>query len=199
MFGEYKDTYFGNYLEAMNYADYAFGIFIEELKNKGLYEDTVLIVFGDHYGMGMYEEDMEKFIKEENISYNDVTSHINYTNVVCGMKIPGVSNRKIETPVSKLDIKPTLLMISGVKDDFSLGVSMFSSKDYAVINNETIVNDKYCYYNEEWHYIDTGEEVDLNNLEKAEKEKLIKYVQNMRLELDISSSIIINNLFNGIF
>ena len=27
--GEYKDTYFGNYLEAVNYADYAFGKFIE--------------------------------------------------------------------------------------------------------------------------------------------------------------------------
>ena len=40
---------------------------------------------------------------------------------------------------------------------------------------------------------------DLSNLENEEKEKLIQYVQNMRLELDISSSIIINNLFNGIF
>lgn len=199
MFGEYKDTYFGNYLESMNYADYAFGIFIEELKNKGLYEDTVIIVFGDHYGMGMYEENMEKFIQEMNPKYNDTTSHINYTNVACGIRIPKMESRKIETPVSKLDIKPTLLMLSGIKDNFSLGMSMFSSKDYAVINNESIVNDKYCYYNEEWHYTDTGEAVDLSNLENEEKEKLIQYVQNMRLELDISSSIIINNLFNGIF
>ena len=30
--GKYKDTYFGNYLEAVNYADYAFGILIDELK-----------------------------------------------------------------------------------------------------------------------------------------------------------------------
>ena len=44
---KYKDTYFGNYLEAVNYADYAFGIFIDELKDEGLYDDTVIFIFGD--------------------------------------------------------------------------------------------------------------------------------------------------------
>ena len=29
--GKYKGTFFGNYLESVNYADYAFGIFIDEL------------------------------------------------------------------------------------------------------------------------------------------------------------------------
>ena len=29
---KYKDTFFGNYLEAVNYADYAFGILIDKLK-----------------------------------------------------------------------------------------------------------------------------------------------------------------------
>ncbi|MCI8620794.1 MAG: sulfatase-like hydrolase/transferase [Clostridia bacterium] len=46
--GKYKNTMFGNYLEAVNYADYAFGIFIEELKEKDLYDDSVILVFGDH-------------------------------------------------------------------------------------------------------------------------------------------------------
>ena len=64
--GEYKGISFGNYLEAVNYADYAFGTFIQELKDKGLYDDSVIIVFGDHYGMGMYDWDMTEFIDEAN-------------------------------------------------------------------------------------------------------------------------------------
>ena len=40
MYGKYKGSYFGNYLEAVNYADYAFGEFIKQLKQEGLYEDT---------------------------------------------------------------------------------------------------------------------------------------------------------------
>ena len=38
--GKYKYSFLGNYLEAVNYADYAFGVFIDELKEAGLYDDT---------------------------------------------------------------------------------------------------------------------------------------------------------------
>lgn len=51
MYGKYKGSYFGNYLEAVNYADYAFGEFIKQLKQEGLYEDTAILVFGDHNGI----------------------------------------------------------------------------------------------------------------------------------------------------
>ena len=43
--GKYKDTFFGNYLEAVNYADYAFGILIDKLKEANLYDDTVILLF----------------------------------------------------------------------------------------------------------------------------------------------------------
>ena len=105
---------------------------------------------------------------------------------------------KIDTPVSKLDIKPTLLEISGIDDNFSLGESMFSTKDYAVISNGTIVTNNY-YYDGTWYYIDNGNEIDLETIDDDLRKKLDKYVENMETELDISKSIIINNLFNGKF
>lgn len=193
--GEYKETQLGNYLEAVNYADYAFGVFIDLLKQNDLYDDTVILVFGDHTGLNMDNEEMEKFIKEIDEEYNDISKRINYVNVICGMKIPGIDNLKIELPVSKLDIKPSLLQISGIKDNFSLGRSMFSTKDYAVINIGDIVTEKYYYYTDTWYYIDSGEKVDTNFISEEDKNKLEKYVENMKLELDISRSIPINNLF----
>lgn len=192
--GDLKDEFLGNYLEAVNYADYAFGILLDELKTNELYDDTVIIVYGDHYGMPMENEDMEDFIKLVNPNYNEISKYINYTNVLCGMKIPGVESKKIERVISKVDIKPTLLELSGIEDDFSLGESMFSSKNYAVISNGNIVTQEYYFLNDSWYYINSGEEVDMENLDIQTKEILLEYEENMRLELDISNSIPINNL-----
>lgn len=79
---KYKDTLFGNYLEAVNYADYAFGVFINELKNAGLYDDTVILVYGDHAGLQMYNEEMLDYIGL-NMTLNDIKTQINYSNVLC--------------------------------------------------------------------------------------------------------------------
>ncbi len=114
--GEYKDTYFGNYLEAVNYADYAFGIFLEELKKEDLYDDTAILVFGDHNGLSMYQEEMMDFLKQKNPNLDDIDLKLNYIRVACGFKIPGIEKQKIEKTVSKLDIKPTLTYLAGIED-----------------------------------------------------------------------------------
>lgn len=75
--GKYKDTYFGNYLEAVNYADYAFGIFIERLKQADLYNNTAILIYGDHNGLTMYDEEMIDFLKQTNPEINDVKIKLN--------------------------------------------------------------------------------------------------------------------------
>lgn len=190
--GKYKNTLFGNYLEAVNYADYAFGIFIDELKKSNLYEDTVILVYGDHAGMQMYNEEMLDYIRKyEDI--NDVQVQINYSNVICGLKIPGVDSMKIDKPVSKLDVKPTLTEICGIEDEFSLGKSMFSNKQFVGLNNERIITDKY-FYNGEWYLIETGEMLNFDSLDEEIKGKLNYYKECLKKELDISLAINILNL-----
>ncbi len=191
---ELLGTFFGNYLEAVNYADYAFGIFIDELKEKGIYDDLTLIVFGDHNGMDMDQEEMQKFIKQVNPEYNEIDAKINFVNVLCGMKIPGIESQKIEYPVSKIDIKPTLLEVSGIEDNFSLGDSMFSNKKIASISNHDIVTENYYYCDNNWYEIESGKIVDVDTLDEKTRCKLAEYVYNTELELEISSSILINNL-----
>lgn len=193
--GKYEGTQFGDYLKAANYADYAFGIFVNELKEKNLYDDSVILVFGDHYGPVIDDEEMEDFIREINPNYNKIQSKINYVNVLAGIKVPGMQNIKLEKVVSKIDIKPTLLELSGIKDDFSLGKNIFgSSKDIVSISNGDIVTDKYYYSNDEWYYIETGETLQLESLEELEIARLEAYTEITKLELDISHSIAINNL-----
>lgn len=193
---EYRGMYFGNYLEAVNYADYAFGIFIDELKKAGLYDDTVILVYGDHAGLQMYNCEMMDFIREVNPSLNDIETQVNYTNVLCGLKIPGVEPTKINKPTSRLDIKPTLMEICGIEDEFSLGVSMFSNKDFVCINNGRIITDKY-FYDGRWYLIASGEEIDINNMPQEEREKLDFYSDCLQKELDISLSVNLLNLLKN--
>ena len=191
--GKYKDTFFGNYLEAVNYADYAFGILIDKLKEANLYDDTVILLFGDHNGLDMYNEDMLEFLKEVDSDLTDTDIKLNYIRVVCGMKIPGIENIKIEKPVSKLDIKPTFAYLIDGDAGFSLGTNMFARKDFICLNNERIVTSRY-YFDEKWYRIKDGEEIYLEELPQDERELLEDYYENMRKELDMSISISINNL-----
>lgn len=190
---EYRDEFFGNYLEAVNYADYAFGIFIDNLKKEGIYDDSVILVFGDHAGLQMYNLEMEDFIKEKKPDLNDIQTQINYSNILCGMKIPGVEAMKIDKPVSKLDLKPTLTQICGIEDQFSLGTSVFSDKDFVCLNNGRIITDRY-FYDGDWYSIETGEQLEMASIPDEEMGKLNNYCDCLENELDISLSVNILNL-----
>ena len=194
--GKYKGSYFGNYLEAVNYADYTFGILIDELKKAGLYEDTAILVFGDHNGMNMYNDEMIDFLKILNPELTDVDIKLNYTRVACGLKIPGVEHIKIEKPVSKLDIKPTLAYLCGIEDGFSLGTNMFASKEFVSLNNERIIGRRY-YYDENWYDKETGKMIYMEQVDNDTKKLLEQYYNYMKTELDISNSISVNNLLEN--
>lgn len=192
--GDLAGTEFGNYLEAVNYADYAFGIFIDELKKAGLYDDTVIIVFGDHYGVQMYDENFIKFLGYSRNNYNDARMQFEFSNVVCGIRIPGVSNIEVNEPVSKLDVKPTLAQICNIDDTFSLGTSIFNRDSYVAINNGKVITKDYYYDADSWYVIETGEKLDMDSLPEEEKEKLNLYVDEALIEIEISNSVVVNNL-----
>jgi phosphoglycerol transferase MdoB-like AlkP superfamily enzyme len=195
--GDLTGTELGNYLEAVNYADYAFGIFIDLLKEKGLYDDTVIVVFGDHYGMQMYDEDLINFLGYDKNDFNDARMQYEFSNVLCGMRIPGQENLTISEPVSKNDIKPTLAQICNLDDTFSMGTSIFNRNSYVAVNNGKIITKDYYYDGDKWLILDTGETLDMNEISEDEKELLEKYVNGAITELDISNSVMINNLLQN--
>lgn len=191
--GKYKDTFFGNYLEAVNYADYAFGTFIDELKEANLYDNTIILLYGDHNGIDMYNEEMLDFLRQTKPDFNDVDIKLNYIRVACAMRIPGIENLTIEKPVSKLDIEPTFEYLIDGNSGVSLGTNMFARKDFICLNNERIVTSRY-YYDENWYRRIDGQEVNMDDIPEDEKELLEEYYNDMKEELGISTSISINNL-----
>ena len=189
--GKYSGTFFGNYLRAVNYADYAFGLFIDELKKSGLYDDTVILLYGDHNGIDMYNEEMIEFLNQTGPDINDVEIKLNYIRVAAGMKLPGVEHLMIEKPVNKLDVKPTICYLFGLDSKFSLGTNMFAAKDFISLNNKRMVTSRY-YFDEKWYSIKSGEE--LADVDDDTRKLLERYYNQMERELEISNSVSINNL-----
>lgn len=58
LFPQDKDTIFGNYINSAAYTDYALGEFFEQLKEEGLYDNSIIALYGDHLGLTKTDEEI---------------------------------------------------------------------------------------------------------------------------------------------
>lgn len=92
----------GDYLAAMNYTDYALGTFIDRLKQEGLWDDTVLVVYGDHFGLQPQANDPAFIESQLGIKYDPNVSRFNIPLII---HVPGDDKGKvIEQAGGQLDI-----------------------------------------------------------------------------------------------
>lgn len=69
----YEGTLVGDYIRAQNYADYCLGQLIDELKEKGLWEDSLLMLYGDHLGLPLHSMDERDLALTKEILGHDYT------------------------------------------------------------------------------------------------------------------------------
>ena len=189
---DFEDETFKNYLISCNFVDYAFGKFIKELEETGLLDNSIIVVYGDHGGSITNVEDIKKLYNDNNIEYSDFEDHFKELHVPFGIKIPGVENDEtIERSVSKIDIKPTILDLLGLEDEFSIGKSIFTNKDYSFIKGLGIVTSSNYSVNDEFYDREKTEKVEIN-------ETLNQLVAQMEEEIYLSDTIIKNNLIKDI-
>ena len=66
---EDKNSLFGHYLQTIRYTDEAFGDLIRLLKENGMYDNTMIVIYGDHQGMNLETRavryKMSKFLGKE--------------------------------------------------------------------------------------------------------------------------------------
>lgn len=104
---EDEGTTFGGYLQTIRYTDEAFGKLIEYLKEAGLYEDTMIVIYGDHQGMNMetpsVKSSMSRFLGKE-YNFDEML------NVPLIIHIPGLGEAEtIDTVGGQVDILPTIM------------------------------------------------------------------------------------------
>ncbi|MBM6997599.1 Lipoteichoic acid synthase 1 [compost metagenome] len=113
----YQDNMVGDYLRAQSYADYALGQFIQDLKQRGIWDNSVVMIYGDHLGLPMYSLDKHGLELMKEIYGRDY-SYIDMINIPLLIHAPGVNTPAVMNNVGgQVDILPTVANLLGVNLD----------------------------------------------------------------------------------
>ena len=198
---EDEDTKFGSYLQTVRYTDEAIGQFIEDLKAEGLYEDTIIALYGDHHGLNCGMDDVRERLSlflDKEYDYDEML------NVPLIIHIPGSGiKEKISTTGGQIDFMPTMANLMGLEPDdtFIMGQDLINSKDGFVafttylFEGSFVSNDVIFQISREgvftgsraWNIV-TGLETDYNMYrDEYERAILIKKMSKEILEQDLIS------------
>lgn len=199
-----EGTKLGNYFKSIHYADSALGELIDGLEEKGLLDNTVVVLYGDHDAR-LPKKDYEKmynfnfetneFIDEEDENYRVIDSYqyelerrvpfIIWAHDMEGTKM----NREITNVMGMYDVMPTIGNMLGFYNKYALGHDMFNinENNIVVFPNGNWVTNKMYYNSQKAAYLPLtdapiSEEEISNNTEYANK------------LLDVSNNIIVFNL-----
>ncbi|MGN1272070.1 MAG: LTA synthase family protein [Lactobacillus sp.] len=141
------DQTINNYFVTAHYLDEAIREFFNYLKSSGLYKNTMVVIYGDHYGLSNSEnETLAPIIGESSDTWNT------YNNVqmqrvpfmIHANNLKGQINHEIG---GEIDVLPTLLHLLGVntKGYAQFGEDLLSKnrQNWVVFRNGTIVSEKY--------------------------------------------------------
>ncbi|CAM3938610.1 LTA synthase family protein [Bacillus paramycoides] len=182
---------FDRYIVTARYLDESIKNFIERLKAEGLYDDSIIVLYGDHYGISeKHNRAMAQFLEKDQITEFDT---LNLQRTPLYIHVPGQKEgQTISKPTGQIDMKPTILNLLGVDttNDIRFGHDMFSDEytGFVVFRDGSFVTDKYAYTNHTFYNRETGEIVDLP---KKEAQEMINRAQN---ELRMSDKIIEGDL-----
>lgn len=104
----------GNYLQAINYTDEAIGTFIDQLQQRGLYENSIITIYGDHRAIpnGVAEND-----KQMAGLLGHVYTYDESLNVPLIIHLPGSGINETNITVGgQMDFLPTMLNLLGIRE-----------------------------------------------------------------------------------
>jgi lipoteichoic acid synthase len=145
----YKDTLVGDYIQAQNYADYSLGLFIDKLKKNGLWDQTVLIIYGDHLGLPLYSlDEHEKNLMKE--IYLRPYQFSEMLNIPLLLIVPGITEAKVMPQTGgQVDLFPTLANLLGIslQNHIHFGQDILNEKNNLLpqryyLPSGSFVNDK---------------------------------------------------------
>jgi lipoteichoic acid synthase len=150
------------YFQTARYMDESVKILFDELKAKGLYEDSIIVMYGDHYGISEnHNEAMSQYLGKEITPFESAQLQ----RVPMFIHMPGSDQGEVVEEVSgQIDIRPTLLHLLGVETskDMQLGADVFSKdhEEFVVFRDGRFVTDKVVYAGNVCYDKETGEETD---------------------------------------
>ena len=188
-----QDETINGYFATANYLDSSIKAFFDYLKESGLYKNSIIVLYGDHYGISNSRNPALAPLLGKNSetwsSYdNAMLQRVPYMVVIPGMDKGGI----IDTYGGEIDMLPTLEHLLGIESNkfLQVGQDMLSPDHDQIVafrSANYFVTPEYTSYSGRTYYTKTGEEI--TNPDEKNKEELDKIREAANLQLKISDSI----------
>ena len=188
-----QDETINGYFATANYLDSSIKAFFDYLKESGLYKNSIIVLYGDHYGISNSRNPALAPLLGKNSetwsSYdNAMLQRVPYMVVIPGMDKGGI----IDTFGGEIDMLPTLEHLLGIESNkfLQVGQDMLSPDHDQIVafrSANYFVTPEYTSYSGRTYYTKTGEEI--TNPDENTKEQLDKIREAANLQLRISDSI----------
>lgn len=160
------DTYF----QTARYADEALEQFFNYLKESGLYDNTILVMYGDHYGISEnHNKAMEQVLEKEIGSFENTQLQ----RVPLFIRVPGMEGGINHQISGQIDILPTVLHLLGIdtKDYVHLGSDILSEDHDQIIpfRNGEFTSPMVTFADGKYFNTATGLELEETLLEEAKQ------------------------------
>lgn len=186
--GNYPSNTLNRYFQTVRYMDEALEQFVQQLKDSGIYENSILIVYGDHFGISEnHNRSMGMYLEKE---INDFES-FQLQRVPMFVHIPGYTDNKVISKVSgQIDIRPTILNLLGIEEPnpITFGQDLLSeerpsfviARDGSFATSDVVYTKGVCY--DKYTGGETTDDACLTDIEKS------------KLDLTFSNQVIYGDL-----
>lgn len=187
-----------NYFPTVRYTDEAIEQFFEELKIAGLYDNSIIVIMGDHDGISAnHNKAMAQYLEKDEITAYDYQQ---LQRVPFFIHMPGYGKGKIKSEIAgQVDIKPTLLHLLGVETnhDIYFGNDLFHNdrKGFIVQRNGNFISDDYIFAGDTCFERETGKVLANENESMMESTPCTEIKEKVETELTYSNQIIYGDLF----
>lgn len=155
------DNTVDGYVQTAHYLDQSFGELMAYLKKVGLYNNSVFVLYGDHYGISEnHQPAIAQLLGKDKVTNYDLA---NFQKVPFMIHATGLKGGIDHTYGGEIDMMPTLLDLLGVPDDdmTMFGQDMLSSdyKGKVVFRDGDWITPTYTKFNNQYFNTQTGQQV----------------------------------------
>ncbi len=187
---ETGDPSVDNYFQTARYTDEAIKQAIDQLKEMGLYENSMIVLYGDHYGISHnHNRAMSQVMDKEITPYEGAQLQ----RVPLFIHVPGMKGGQRHTYGGQTDLLPTLLHLLGIdsKEYVQFGSDLLSDDHDQLVpfRNGDFISPSIDSINEKFYDNETGLPLDDSQLDTAETLK-----QEAAYKLQLSDKVVNGDL-----
>lgn len=167
-----------NYFQTARYADEALEQFFNDLKESGLYDNSIIIMYGDHYGISQNHNKAMEQVLEKELSTFDTAAGLQ--RVPLFIRVPGMEGGVSHEYGGQIDLLPTLMHLVGIdsKEYVQLGTDLLSEDHDELIpfRNGDFVSPSITSVGGKFYDSTIGELISEDQLKEAEGyQKIVEY------------------------